>query len=470
MENIMKYILVSFLIFSAGLSQAQERLTLEDSRRMALENSENIQIARLQIEKARADKDAMRTLYLPSFSANATGIYLHKDIEMEMYLPTVKPDPLTGQLLPNVMRHPVTGEIVMGPDGLPVFNTYAWLPLEVSLQGAWLAGIAVEQPLYAGGKISAGNSMARIGVDMASENLNLQRTETIYETDQAYWLYVSVQEKVKLADMYVHLLNELEKQVQHAYEAGLVNRNDWLKVAVRHHDAKILLQQARSGKELARMALCRLVGLPLQTELETMETGLASNRQVQMAQGPVDVSKRPEYRILQRQVDFAEENMRMVRADFLPTAGLRVGYQYIGGVDLGLTTYNEGNTSIMASVTIPLFHWGEGRKKQLSARHAMQIRQAELEKNTSFMLLEVEQARLYLIDALTRVQLLEQAMEQAEENLSVHQARFELELDVLTDLLEAQVHWQSAFGSLIDARTDLRLRETAYLKAKGLLD
>lgn len=92
----------------------------------------------------------MKTQYLPSLSGSATGLYLHNNIEQELTLPTQVPDPATGQLRPNVMVHPQTGEVVMGPDGNPVFNMYAWLPLEISLQGAYLAGISLQQPLYTG--------------------------------------------------------------------------------------------------------------------------------------------------------------------------------------------------------------------------------------------------------------------------------------------------------------------------------
>jgi outer membrane protein TolC len=61
------------------------------------------------------------------------------------------------------------------------------------------------------------------------------------------------------------------------------------------------------------------------------------------------------------------------------------------------------------------------------------------------------------------------ALEQAEENLRVSSDNFEVGMGLLTDLLEAQTHWQSARSEQIDARADLRLKETAWLKALGQL-
>lgn len=62
---------------------------------------------------------------------------------------------------------------------------YAWLPLNISLSGAYLVGVNLEQPLYTGGRIIAGNSMADIGVEIASENLSLQKANTLLVADNA---------------------------------------------------------------------------------------------------------------------------------------------------------------------------------------------------------------------------------------------------------------------------------------------
>jgi len=106
---------------------------------------------------------------------------------------------------------------------------------------------------------------------MASDNLELQRVNTLWEADQAYWLYVSVQEKVKLAEAYEGLLDRLRERVNNAWETGMTTRNELMKVTVKHNEAKLQLQKAHSGLDLTRMALCRITGLPFDTAIETTE-------------------------------------------------------------------------------------------------------------------------------------------------------------------------------------------------------
>ncbi|NLO02644.1 MAG: TolC family protein, partial [Bacteroidales bacterium] len=108
MKTISYIFLLIFLIFLMQVT-AQEQLTLKQAREMALRKSENLKLAGKQLEKAELQKSAVRTLRLPNFSATATGIYQDNDFEMELILPTQKPNLLTGEMEPNIMANPATG-------------------------------------------------------------------------------------------------------------------------------------------------------------------------------------------------------------------------------------------------------------------------------------------------------------------------------------------------------------------------
>ena len=463
-----KIILFVFLIIGIQ-GVAQDKISLQQAREMALRKNENLKVASKQIEKAEAQKAATRTLRLPSLSATGIGIYQDKDFEMELTLPTQVPNPQTGELAPNIMMNPATGEPVIGPDGNPVFNMYAWLPLNVSLSGAYLAGIALEQPVFTGGKISAGNKMADIGLEMAGENKTLQQMNTIAEADNAYWTYISVTQKVKLAQQAVDMLAELVEKARDAHEVGMSNRNNLLKAQVEYNNAKLNLQKTKNGLELSRMDLCRVTGLPFGTTIIAVDTTVSVNRPLDLAAKNETVSQRPEYRLLQKNIDLQEQQIRMTKADFLPTAGIQAGYNHIGGIDFGGADFSNTSLNVLASVKIPIFHWGEGVKKINAAQIDKEIQELELEKNRQLLQLETEQTRLNLQLAWERIQLNETALEQAEENLRVTRDNYEVGMETITEYLIAQTQWQQAFSELIDSKTDFKMKETAWLKATGKL-
>ena len=60
--------------------------------------------------------------------------------------------------------------------------------------------------------------------------------------------------------------------------------------------------------------------------------------------------------------------------------------------------------------------------------------------------------------------------EQAKENLRVSEDQYEVGMENLTNLLEAQVQWQQAWSEWVDAKATLKLCESEYLKAIGKLE
>ncbi|MFA5534044.1 MAG: TolC family protein [Mariniphaga sp.] len=447
----------------------QEQMSLQQAREMALNKNENLKVAAKQVEKAATQKAAVRTMRLPSLSATGMGIYQDQDFEMELTLPTQILNPQTGKLEPNIMINPTTGEAVTGPDGNPVFNMYAWLPLNVSLSGAYLAGIALEQPVFTGGKINAGNKMADIGIEMAGDNQTLHQMNTIVEADNAYWTYISVSQKVKLAQQAVDMLTELVKIAQDAHEVGMTNRNDLLKAQVEWNNAKLNLQKAQNGLELSRMELCRVTGLPFSTSIAAVDTVVSVSFPSDLTAENETVYQRPEYRLLQKNIDLQEQQIKMTKADFLPVAGVQAGYNHIGGIDFGGINLSNTSLNVLASVKIPIFHWGEGVKKINAAKIDKEIQELELEKNKQLLKLETEQARMNLQLAWERIQLNEAALEQAKENQRLARDNYEVGMETITEYLIAQTQWQQAYSELIDSKTDFKIKETSWLKTTGRL-
>jgi len=465
----LQYITLFILTITWFDGAGQEGMTLKQCREMALRKNENLKVAGMQLEKAEMQKAIARTYRLPNFSATAMGIYQNKDFEMELILPTQKPNLLTGELEPNLLIDPSTGGPVIGPDGNPVFNMYAWLPLNVSLSGAFVAGITMEQPVYTGGKISAGNKMADLGIEMAGEILTLQQMNTLEEADKAYWTYISVSENVKLARQSVNMLEEIVKKARNAHEVGMANRNDLLKAQVGYNSARLDLQKAQNGLELSRMDLCRVTGISFDTEITALDTIILVDMPAERFTGNEQVEQRPEYRLMQKSITLQDQNIRLVKAGFMPEAGIQAGYNHIGGVGFSGTDFSNTSLNVLASVKIPLFHWGEGSKKVNAAKIDREISLLEMEKNRQLLQLEMEQARLNLQLAGERIRMNEEALEQAEENLRVASDNYEVGMETVTGYLLALNQWQQARSELLDSKTGFKIKETAWLKVTGRL-
>ena len=258
-----------------------------------------------------------------------------------------------------------------------------WEPITVSLKGAFLANITLQQPIFAGGRIVSGNKMAKIGVEMAQENNRLQKSNAIVEADKMYWLYISVKEKVKLAETYSGLLDNLVKMVSDAATTDMISNNDLMKVKVQRDKVKMELQKARSGLELTRMALCKTLGVSYDKQIVPTDTVVQTNEHIALTP-PNALERRPEYQLMQKMIAIKEGEIKLVRGNYLPTIGMAASYAYVGGVKVqGKNTHPQNLSNVMATISIPITNWWEGSQKIKSARVDKNIAELEVEKISS---------------------------------------------------------------------------------------
>ncbi len=426
------------VLLSSTAVRAQQPLplTLAECRERALAHSEELQQADNRLEQARLDRRIASTAALPKIEGSATGAYVLPDIDM------------------------------MG--------------MEMRMRGTYMAGLTLTQPIYAGGKISAARRMARIGEEVAGEQQRMTRMDVLVEADNAYWTLVAVDRKVRMLESYAAQMDTLYTQTSAAFKAGMAIENDRLRVEAKRSEIHYQLQKARNGADLCRMSLCRVIGVGSDVHPVPTDTLFRLSAPGELSS---ELETRPELRMLERQVAVSEQQIRDARSAMLPTAGLSLGYTYYGNiklqsmVDAGGGNYipytqefRDGLGLAMVAVKVPIFHWGESRKKLRKARYELQNAQLDLQKNRRLMSLEVEQAIRNVEDGYRMIQTAELALQQAEENLRVMRNRYAAQMAPLTDLLDAQSQWQQAASNRIEAQTQYRIYETEYLRSTGTLE
>ena len=441
------------LLFCATTLHAQELLTLDQCRQLALDNNKRMVAASKQTQAAHYMVKSYKGNFFPNFIASGTGLYSTADGTFNIpggNLPTFLPD-ANGQPTPN-----------------GGFAYFPGIDLNYKVRTVWMGGIQVEQPIFMGGKILAAYRMATLGKQMAQLNENLTATEVILETDQAYALMVKAQEMNKVAESYHAVLQELMKNVQSAYKHGLKSKNDVLKVQVKLNESELSIRKAENALRLANMNLCHLIGKPLTETLQISDDFPVIEQAFETQIN--DITARPEYSLLNKQVDMAKQQVKLSRSELLPQVGIRGSYDYIHGLKVNeQTLFDKGNFSVMMNVTIPLFHFGERiNKVRASKAQLEQVRMEQADLNEK-MYLELTQAANNLDEAKLQTALADRSLEQADENRRISKGEYEAGLEPLSDHLEAQALWQQAYETKVDAHFQLYLSYVKYLKAAGIL-
>ncbi len=116
------YIIV-LLVCSTLVANAQQQLTLEQCREMAIDNNFNLKSSNEKIAASGEILAAYKTNRLPNLSASGNYIYTTASFSETIsggYLPTFTPDLTTGEMIPNIVG--------TAADGSYIFGEYAYMP------------------------------------------------------------------------------------------------------------------------------------------------------------------------------------------------------------------------------------------------------------------------------------------------------------------------------------------------------
>lgn len=444
---------------------AQE-LSLDQARSRALAHNRKIAQAQERQHGAEQMLRAMKTNYLPKLSVSAYAYYATAGRERTLELGSVQlPDETQAKLqsLGQAMPHlaPILAQI-------PSEIALPSLTYKLKTGNSYLASAHLTQPIYMGGKIASAHHMARIGVEMANLGVALTQDEVYLATDEAYWQLVEVLELRTTAEAYVKTIAEVHRIVTNAVSAGMRTRADLLRVEVEQSKAHLALERASNGVRLAQSHLSQIVGLPLDAEPSPTDSFPSPLFTSEGHMG--DLSTRPEYALLSKQIELKRANTRLVRSDFLPQVGLRASYSYVRGLRINDQLLLDNATpSVMLSLNIPIFSWGEGRAKVRAARTQERIAILEREEMSEKMMLEQQQALNRYHEQVLEVDLTKRTIAQADALLKQTHDRYAVGLDTTAELLEAELIASQARSDHTSARSRLALAATRLAKALGQL-
>ncbi len=494
----MKYkLLILALTTLATSAQAQQTLTLDSCRAMALRNNKTLSASRLQLDMARYNKKAAKTKYLPHISAlggyeltsreisllskdqksalanagtNTTGA-LHNDIAgaltslAQQGILTPEQASNLGGMFGQVGSK--IGEAVnhVGQNIVDAFRT--------DTRQMYALSVMLTQPIYMGGAIIAANRMADIGEEMAQNNIEASTQNTLHSIDQAYWTVVSVHHKKKLAESYLAVVKKLDDDVSKMIREGVATRADGLKVDVKVNEAEMSLTQAENGLALAKMLLCQLCGMDVDSNITLADENadnLVSQSDDTQADRAVAMENRPELKLLQNSADMSRQATKLVRAAYLPQVLLTGGYVATNpNVFNGFERKLSGMWNVGVMVRVPLWNWMEGTYKVRASRIATTIVELERDDIREKIDLQVSQSQFKVKEANRRLAMATKNVENAEENLRCANLGFKEGVIPTTDVMAAQTAWVQAQSQKIDAEVDVKMSQVNLKKALGVL-
>ena len=416
-------LLISIALF-ANEARGQQ-WTLDACVDAALHNNVELKNSRLESEMAAEDKAQAFTNYFPQLSATGAGFIGAK----------------------NLMR---------GEMEVPMMGA---MPLSMVKKGV-LATLTALQPLYTGGQVIVGNKLAALQQEVRALQLEMTAKDVQQNVATYFWRLVALRSNITTLDAVDSQLQEVYRQTEQYLQAGVINRNELLRVQLKREEISSERLRLQNGIELVRMMLAQLCGADMAT-FDIIPGEIHSPQAPETYFLPADQAliNREEVELTERSQRASELQVKMQRGKLLPSVAIGAS-----GVYYNMTEKNQGNLVGLATVSIPISEWWGGshaiRKAQMAAQQSRNTLQDVRQK----LQIDILSAWNNLREAYAQIQIAQRSTEQADENLRLSRNQYDAGTMSLTDLLDAVTLYTQSHSRLDTACADYQARIAEYLR------
>ncbi|MBR4757074.1 MAG: TolC family protein, partial [Bacteroidales bacterium] len=478
-------------------------------RKMAIENDKALEQARTKVEMAGYDRKIALANYFPNISGTGAYLYNPNDVsiisdqtsatlqgmgttvhglsqqyqqkilgDITSYIQQLAAtDPVSAMKYMQLMQDPLLQTLLTNLSATDFSSTINAIGKEIDdalhpdLQNIVVGAVTVQQPIFMGGKIVAANKIAKLAEQLSEAGYDQQYQQTIVDVDQAYWQIVSIAAKKKLAESYADLLHSLEHDVNISVQEGVATESDALQIKVKANEADMLRTKSDNGLTLAKMLLCKRIGLDLGTDIVLADEGLDNIPVARIDSGKSleeIYADRPETRSLELASKIYDSKIALARADMLPKVAAMGGYMVSNpSVKNGFEKQWNGYWGVGVVVNVPIFHGFEAYNKTRKAKAEATIYRSQLEEAKNLINLQVTQLRKQENEALEKLAMSESNLSSAEENLRTATIGFNEGVITANTALAAQTAWLQAHSEYIDAGIELQMLAANLDKAEG---
>ncbi len=229
------------------------------------------------------------------------------------------------------------------------------------------------------------------------------------------------------------------KDIRRMKKEGIVTRNDEIRSELQLTNDRLAYQEADNSISIASQQLDILLGLdesqliaPDTTLLYTAVSVSDYDTYVQLA-----YNNYPGMQIVRQQTLLAENDIRLTKANYLPSLSLHAGNTLARPLSTTLADMYNNNWNIGLSLSYNLSSLYQNKHKMHEARQAVQLQKYAEELLMQNIRIQIRTACTRHKEALNRIEALKLSVSQAEENYRIVQNRYLNQLSILTDLLDA---------------------------------
>ena len=429
----------TFFVPICAQERAVQVVTLTTLYDLADRQSQKVRVSEVALRAADEGVAAAKSALLPSVDLNLQGSYTGNAFMLSRGFSS---SGTTDYIVPGVGTVPVAN----GKQDTPHWgNSFT---------------AQVSQVVYAGGAIRSGIRMAKLGKEMAELDVEKNRQEVRFLLTGYYLDLCKLDNQMEVVRQNIALTQKEIEQMKARRGEGTVLQNDITRYEFQLQSLELTLTKLKDASTVINHQLVTTLHLPEQTvivpdknELDT-EINALSAIAAQETWQQTAADNNLGIRQATVATNLAEQKVKQVKAESLPSVAVVAENQLYGPYTQDL---------IPKDCNVNVWFVGIGVKFSIGSlwKNKHNIRKARIEHQQSQEALalaheEVEngvQANYTnLLTSYTEVKTQQKQVELANQNYSVVQNRYQNELALLTDMVDASNMKLSAEMALVNAR------------------
>jgi outer membrane protein TolC len=328
--------------------------------------------------------------------------------------------------------------------------------------------VQATQTVFAGFRVIDGIRMADISVEQTEAGWRQTKAEVSLQTVTNYFAALRAQGQLELAQQSVDQAKAHFDQANKFLKAGTGVKVDVLRAQTQLFQAQQQLSAAVNGRRKAYQGLNLVMG-------RVIDSPLSLNPVAEVGDVPLDeatavrrgLESRPDIQQLRSKRTFDELNASVQSRGTWPTVQLVGNYNMRDTQVVLGNNANQQNATVGLQMNWPLFDGLGVAAKTDQARMQVLQDDIQLDQLVQQIRLDVTQSFLDVREASERKLLAEQSLTAAEEALRLARLRYQAGVGTSIEVLDAQVGWQQAKLSLINAVFDVNVSRAKLYRAVG---
>jgi outer membrane protein TolC len=429
-------ILVSGLMLTSSAFAQDRTLTLDEAIKLGIQNSKVLKLSQSKIDQAVSKYNQAKDEVLPtgaaSFAYNRAEIPANK--------------------------------LSLGPK--QSFN----LPTSAN---AYLGIVSLKETIFAGGRLKYAQESTDLLTRVSRLDAEKDKDEIAYDVINSFYNLYKILQSKKVVEQNLKSIDEQIHQSQRFFDQGLVTKNDVLRFQLQRSNVELNGIDLESNRKIINYDLDILLGLPETTQINIDQIN-ETDHQIGPVSSYIDtaMANRQEVKQLVLQSKVAENNIKSIHANQLPTLAASVGGYYVDVAANPLPKSGSYITPITLGATLSWNFSSLWTNKNKVTEAKIEREQVSISQGITADNIRRDVNRSYegYIEALNKIKLLQTSIDQAGENDKILQSKYKSNVASATDRADAETLLYQAQINLELAKADAGLAYYTLLKSTGKLN